>query len=638
MEKLKKFLRKVKARVLSLKNMKIRTRRRIWVTAIAAATAYLLVHFYWPEALPNIRSIEVPLISYTEFFDHVEKGEVQDVVIRPDVMVGRLKSGTVIATRINSTLATPVYDLRKYNVVISFGPTPADADQQGKANYAGLLCIFIGLIWAYFFFWGIGPQGEIFLKFWQSRANRYSEKEKGRITFADVAGVDEAKTELEEVVAFLKNPQEFQELGGKIPKGVLLMGPPGTGKTLLARATAGEAGVPFHSMSGSDFVEMWVGMGAKRVRGLFDRARSQMPCIVYIDEIDSLGTKRSATISSGGDREYQQTTNALLTELDGFDKYPGVVFMASTNNPGNLDEALLRRGRLDIHIVVPLPDAKGREAILKVHTRKMPLATDVDLVMIALGTPGFSGADLAHIANEAALTASREKPPSKKIAMRHFMLAKDRLLMGVERKSLIVTDADKLRTAYHEVGHAFVALRTQGSDPVEKVSVMPRGNSLGVTIQLPPADRHHYTKSFLTARLAVMMGGRAAEEAFYPSDVSAGAEMDIAMATTLASSMVCQWGMSETLGLIALKKSAGGIYVNRESGGMYNCSPDLAARADDEIRVLLATALNTARSIIENERGLVEKISRELFLKTELSGVEIQKIIEAHSASLTDSL
>ncbi len=636
MDRFKKFLHKVKERILSLKNMKIRTRRRIWVTAIAGVTAYLLVHFYWPDALPNIRSIEVPLISYTEFFDHVERGEVQDVVIRPDVMVGRLKSGTVIATRINSTLATPVYDLRKHNVIISFGPKPTDADQQGQANYAGLLCIFIGIIWAYFFFWGIGPLGEIYLKPWQGRAGRYGEKEK-RITFADVAGVDEAKTELQEVVDFLKNPQEFRELGGKIPHGALLIGPPGTGKTLLARAVAGEAGVPFHAMSGSDFVEMWVGQGARRVRALFDRARSQMPCIVYIDEIDSVGSKRSATTSSGGDREYQQTTNALLTELSGFEQYPDLVFMASTNNPGNLDEALLRPGRLDRHIMVPLPDAKGREAILKVHTKKIPLAPDVDLVTIALGTPGFSGADLAHIANEAALAASREKPPAKKVTMRHFMLAKDRVLMGAERKSLIVTDADKLRTAYHEVGHAFVALRTQGSDPVEKVSVMPRGNSLGVTVQLPPADRHHYTKSFLTARLAVMMGGRAAEETFYPSDVSAGAEMDIAMATTLASSMVCQWGMSEKLGLIALKKSAGGIYVNRESGGMYNCSPDLAARADEEIRILLDTALNTARSVITAERALVEKISRELFLKTELSGVEIQKITEAHSASLTDS-
>ena len=632
MDRFRKFWRKIKEWLSTLKNMKIRTRRRLAVTAIAGAAAYLIVHFLWPEALPDIRPVEVPLISYTEFFSHVEKGAVQDVMIRPEVMIGRLKSGTVIATRINSTLATPVHDLRTHNVTFAFGPTPSEVESKGSGNYAGLLLVFLGLVWAYFFLRGIGPQGEIYLKFWQGRASRYSQKA-GSITFADVAGVDEAKIELEEVVAFLKNPEEFQELGSRIPKGVLLVGPPGTGKTLLARAVAGEAGVPFHAMSGSDFVELWVGNGAKRIRGLFDQARSKMPSIVYIDEIDSIGSKRTATTASGGDREYQQATNALLTELDGFDKYPGVVFMASTNNPGNLDEALLRPGRLDRHVVVQLPDAKGREAILRVHTRKIPLAPDIDLVTLALGTPGFSGADLAGIANEAAIAASREKPPAKKVTMRHFMLAKDRLLMGAERKSLIVTDEDKWRTAYHEVGHAFVALRTSGSDPVEKVSVMPRGRTLGVTVQLPPADRHHYKKSFLTAKLAVMMGGRAAEEIFFANDASAGAESDIEQATALASNMVCLWGMSK-LGLFAMKRQTGGIYLDRGGSGLYSCSPDFAARADEEIRILLHDALVKARAIITAEHALVEKITRELFLKTELSGVEIKNIIDEHASSL----
>jgi len=502
--------------------------------------------------------------------------------------------------------------------------TPAE-EAAGERSFSVLYLLLIFFVWAYFFFWGLGPKGEIHLKFWQSRAKRY-QTETTRITFADVAGINEVKAELQEVVDFLKNPEEFHSLGGKIPKGVLLVGPPGTGKTLLARAIAGEAGVPFHFMSGSDFVQMFVGVGAMRIRSLFDKAKAQVPCIIYIDEIDSVGSKRSHDVS-GGNREYQQTTNALLVELDGFDKHPGIVFIASTNNPQNLDDALLRPGRIDRHIVVPNPDAVGRQAILAIHTRRIPLAPDVDLAAIALGTPGFSGADLANLANEAALAASRERPPVKKVGMRHFMFAKDKVMIGAERTSLTVTAADKRRTAYHEVGHAFIAMRTAGSDPVEKISIMPRGRTLGVMIQLPSADRHHYTKSFLASKMIVMMGGRAAEEIFFGADdVSAGAESDIEEATRLASSMVCRWGMSD-LGPLTLKRLTGGAYIDR-GGSVYDCSPAFAARADEEIKSMLGDALGKARAIIEQERSVVVRIAETLCERTELSGAEIQSIID----------
>jgi len=612
MKRLKQALEKARQWFAGLRKMRIRARRRLYATIIALLLSWACIHFYWNETPPADALVNTPAISYSQFLGKVDADEIAEVRIGSDTIVATLKDGTSASVKVNSAFASPVEELRKYNVVIAFGEAATDIVAKAK-NYAPVYVILIALVWGYFFLRGIGPQGEIHLKFWK----RPGGVDLTRRTFADVMGIDEAKAELQEVVDFLKNPERFEHLGGRVPQGILLIGPPGTGKTLLARAVAGEAGVPFFSESGSGFVEMFVGVGARRIRKLFEDAKANVPCIIYIDEVDSIAARRMGP-TSGGDREYGQATNQLLVELDGFKKSPGIIFIASTNRPENLDEAFLRPGRIDRQIMVPPPDARGREAILKIHTRKLSLAPDVDLVSIALGTPGFSGADLENLANEAALAASRERPLVRKVCMRHFAEAKEKVMVGAERKSLVVTEADKRRTAYHEVGHALVAMQTPGSDPVEKISIMPRGRTLGVTIQLPSADRHHYTKSFLTGRMAVMMGGRAAEEIFFDGDVSAGAESDFEEATKLASSMVCRWGMSD-IGPMTLKKGM---------GGAYDCSPALAFKADKEIAALATRALETARSIIENERDAVQRIAEALVERTNISGAEIQHIID----------
>jgi cell division protease FtsH len=441
-----------------------------------------------------------------------------------------------------------------------------------------------------------------------------------------VAGIDEAKEELQEIIDFLKDPQKFQKLGGRIPKGVLLVGPPGTGKTLLARAIAGEANVPFFSISGSDFVEMFVGVGASRVRDLFEQGKKNAPCIIFIDEIDAVGRHRGAGLGGGHD-EREQTLNALLVEMDGFESNEGVILIAATNRPDVLDPALLRPGRFDRRVVVPRPDVKGREEILRVHTRKVPLNDDVDLSVTARGTPGFSGADLANLVNEAALWAARQN--RKSVAMNDFELSKDKVLMGVERKSMILSDEEKRNTAYHEAGHAMVAAMTPKADPLHKVTIIPRGMALGVTMQLPIDDKHTYTKDFLEAQLAVLMGGRCAEEIFL-SHLTTGAGNDIERATEIARQMVCDWGMSD-LGPLAFGKKDEQIFLGREIAQHRDYSEDTAIAIDREVKRIVTGAYQRARHILEVNRDAVERVSMALLEREVLDASEINLLIEGKS-------
>ena len=460
------------------------------------------------------------------------------------------------------------------------------------------------------------------LSFGKSRARLLSAQQK-KVTFKDVAGTDEAKEELQEIIEFLKDPQKFQKLGGRIPKGVLLVGPPGTGKTLLARAIAGEANVPFFSISGSDFVEMFVGVGASRVRDLFEQGKKNAPCIIFIDEIDAVGRHRGAGLGGGHD-EREQTLNALLVEMDGFESNEGVILIAATNRPDVLDPALLRPGRFDRRVVVARPDVKGREEILRVHTRKKPIADDVDLSIIARGTPGFSGADLESLANEAALWAARQN--RKFILMADFEMAKDKVLMGVERKSLILSDEEKKNTAYHEAGHAIVAAMTPGADPVHKVTIIPRGMALGLTMQLPTDDKHSYTKEHLEGMLAVLMGGRTAEEMFL-GHITTGAGNDIERATDIARNMVCEWGMSE-LGPLAFGKKEEAIFLGREIAQHRDFSEATAVDIDKEVKRIVNIAYESAKNIQNTNRDVLERIAQGLLEREVLDANEVRMLIE----------
>ena len=460
------------------------------------------------------------------------------------------------------------------------------------------------------------------LSFGKSRARLLTAQQK-KATFKDVAGIDEPKEELYEIIDFLKDPQKFQKLGGRIPKGVLLVGPPGTGKTLLARAIAGEANVPFFSISGSDFVEMFVGVGASRVRDLFEQGKKNAPCIIFIDEIDAVGRHRGAGLGGGHD-EREQTLNALLVEMDGFESNEGVILIAATNRPDVLDPALLRPGRFDRRVVVPRPDVKGREEILRVHTRKVPLSEDVDLSVIARGTPGFSGADLANLVNESALWAARQN--RKFVAMVDFEMSKDKVLMGVERRSMILSDEEKRNTAYHEAGHALVAAMTPGADPLHKVTIIPRGMALGVTMQLPIDDKHTYTKEFLEAQLAVLMGGRAAEEIFL-HHITTGAGNDIERATEIARQMVCEWGMS-VLGPLTFGKKEEAIFLGREIAQHRDYSEDTAIKIDGEVRSIVTNGYSKARNILETQRDKLERIAQALLDREVLDAVELKLLME----------
>jgi cell division protease FtsH len=481
--------------------------------------------------------------------------------------------------------------------------------------------LLLGALW-FFMIRQMQTGGNKALSFGKSRARLLSMQQK-KVTFKDVAGVDEAKEELREIIEFLREAQKFQKLGGRIPKGVLLVGPPGTGKTLLARAVAGEANVPFFSISGSDFVEMFVGVGASRVRDLFEQGKKNAPCIIFIDEIDAVGRHRGAGLGGGHD-EREQTLNQLLVEMDGFESNEGVILMAATNRPDVLDPALLRPGRFDRRVVVSYPDVRGREEILRVHTRKIPLAEDVELFVLARGTPGFSGADLANMVNEAALAAARQN--RKAVLMFDFEVAKDKVMMGAERKSLLLSDEEKKNTAYHEAGHALVAAKLPHSDPVHKVTIIPRGMALGLTQQLPVDDRHNYYKNYLETRIAILMGGRLAEELFL-EQMSAGAGNDIERATELARKMVCEWGMSQ-LGPLTFGKKEEQIFLGREIAQHRDYSEATAIQIDQEVRKLVIEGYDTAKKILSENREVLTKIAQALIEREVLDAIEIKMLID----------
>jgi cell division protease FtsH len=564
--------------------------------------------------------------SYTEFLSQVERGNLQgDVIINVGPVTAEITgeyrepSQKFSVTVDKDVISGLTETLREKGVPVRFKEVNRGEWWAILVNLLPLL--LLAALWV-LMIRQMQAGGNKALSFGKSRARLLTPQQK-KATFKDVAGIDEAKEELQEIIEFLKDPQKFQRLGGRIPKGVLLVGPPGTGKTLLARAIAGEANVPFFSISGSDFVEMFVGVGASRVRDLFEQGKKNAPCIIFIDEIDAVGRHRGAGLGGGHD-EREQTLNALLVEMDGFESNEGVILIAATNRPDVLDPALLRPGRFDRRIVVPRPDLKGREEILRVHTRKVPLAEDVDLSLIARGTPGFSGADLANLVNEAALWAARQN--RKFVTQTDFEMAKDKVLMGVERKSMILSDEEKRNTAYHEAGHALVAAMLPEADPLHKVTIIPRGMALGITMQLPIDDKHTYTKDFLEAQLAVLMGGRAAEEIVL-GKLTTGAGNDIERVTDIARQMVCEWGMSE-LGPLTFGKKEEAIFLGREIAQHRDYSEDTAIRIDHEVKKIVTAAYDRAREILRTNREALDRIAQALLEREVLDANEIKLIIE----------
>jgi cell division protease FtsH len=561
-------------------------------------------------------------VNVTQFMNDVDQNNVREIEVNGMEVHGKHRDGTQFHSTVPANYFTPemLKNLGSKGVVIKFhdinsGSIPLTL----LGTWAPL--ILLGALW-FFMIRQMQTGGNKALSFGKSRARLLSMQQK-KVTFKDVAGVEEAKEELREIIEFLREAQKFQKLGGRIPKGVLLVGPPGTGKTLLARAVAGEANVPFFSISGSDFVEMFVGVGASRVRDLFEQGKKNAPCIIFIDEIDAVGRHRGAGLGGGHD-EREQTLNQLLVEMDGFESNEGVILMAATNRPDVLDPALLRPGRFDRRVVVSRPDVRGREEILRVHTRKIPLAEDVDLSVLARGTPGFSGADLANMVNEAALAAARQN--RKAVLQYDFELAKDKVLMGVERKSLLLTDEEKKNTAYHEAGHALVAAKMPHSDPLHKVTIIPRGMALGVTMQLPTDDRHNYYKNYLETQIAILMGGRIAEEMFL-NVMSTGAGNDIERATDMARKMVCEWGMSE-LGPLTFGKKEEQIFLGREIAQHRDYSEDTAIKIDQEVRKLVNNGYTTAKQILSDNRDTLESIARALIEREVLDANEIKLLVE----------
>jgi cell division protease FtsH len=560
-------------------------------------------------------------LNFTAFMSQVNSENVKEVQITGTDVTGTLKKGETL--KFKSTIPANYPDL--YKSLLDKGVSVSVKDNSGGgwmtwlANSLPIL-LLLGL-WI-FFMRQMQSGGNKALSFGKSRARLLSTQQK-KVTFKDVAGVAEAKEELHEIIEFLREPQKFQKLGGRIPKGVLLVGPPGTGKTLLARAIAGEANVPFFSISGSDFVEMFVGVGASRVRDLFEQGKKNAPCIIFIDEIDAVGRHRGAGLGGGHD-EREQTLNQLLVEMDGFESNEGVILIAATNRPDVLDPALLRPGRFDRRVVVPRPDVGGREAILKVHTKKIPLADDVELSILARGTPGFSGADLANLVNEGALLAARQN--RKQVCMMDFETSKDKVLMGAERKSMILSDEEKKNTAFHEAGHALVALSVPHADPLHKVTIIPRGMALGVTMQLPLDDKHTYTKDYLESQLAIMMGGRLAEEIFL-NHVTTGAGNDIEQATEVARRMVCEFGMSD-LGPLAFGKNQQEIFLGRDLATSRDFSEDTAIKIDQEVKKFVLTGYERAKNILSSNREALTRIAEALLEREVLDASEVKLLIE----------
>ena len=591
----------------------------------------LLVLFFFaamtqaPSSIPKQQEL-----SYSEFLGKVRKDDIAQIKLQGQHLQGQFKDNTNFTTYIpNDANLIPL--LEEHQVTMTIIP-----EETEESNFiAGLISWLPMILFLAFFFIMMkqmaASNGKA-LSFGKSRARLLNGKEK--ITFADVAGIEEAKQELQEIVEFLKAPAKFQRLGGKIPKGVLLVGPPGTGKTLLARAIAGEADVPFYSISGSDFVEMFVGVGASRVRDMFEQAKKTCPCIVFMDEIDAVGRHRGAGLGGGND-EREQTLNQLLVEMDGFETNSGIILIAATNRPDVLDPALLRPGRFDRQVVVNNPDLKGREAILKVHVRKVPMAPNVKLDVIARGTPGFSGADLANLVNEAALLAAHRNKTM--VTMTEFEDAKDKVMMGAERRSLIMDENEKKMTAYHEAGHAIVSLHLPESDPLHKVTIIPRGRALGVTMQLPEKDKYSQSKTYLLSRLSILFAGRVAEEMIFGKEkVSTGASNDIQVATTIARKMVSEWGMSP-LGPIAFEEPESDVFLGYSIAKRKNMADNTALQVDKEISGLINRAYKRTQDILKTNRNELETLAKGLIQYETLSGEEIQTLLKGKKIRHTEA-
>jgi len=593
------------------------TAKTILFWILILATAVLLY-----QVVQHTSSGREQVFPFSRLLEEIDRNNVKEVIIADSDIRGHLASGESFKTVMPMDYPELINMLRDKHVQIT-GEKPSQSPWLAALVSWAPFLFLIGF-WI-FFMRQMQSGGNKALSFGKSRARLLTAHQK-KVTFKDVAGVEEAKEELQEIIDFLKEPQKFQKLGGRIPKGVLLVGPPGTGKTLLARAIAGEANVPFFSISGSDFVEMFVGVGASRVRDLFEQGKKNAPCIIFIDEIDAVGRHRGAGLGGGHD-EREQTLNQLLVEMDGFESNEGVILIAATNRPDVLDPALLRPGRFDRRVVVARPDVKGREGILAVHVRKIPLAEDVDISVIARSTPGFSGADLANLVNEAALNAARMN--QKTVTHEDFEMAKDKVLMGVARKSLIISDQEKRVTAYHEAGHATVAAMVEGADPLHKVTIIPRGMALGVTQQLPTDDRHTYPRVYLEGQLAIMMGGRLAEELFLGT-MTTGAGNDIEQATDLARKMVCLFGMS-SLGPLTFGKQEEQIFLGREIAQHRDYSEHTAVAIDDEVRKFIMQGYERAKSILTENRNALVRIAEALLERESLDATEIKMLIAGQS-------
>jgi len=558
-------------------------------------------------------------VNYTTFINALEDGRVQDVTIQGPNLEGTYEDGTHFKTFAPDDPSL-ISELRERKIVIDAKPEEDRSFWMTMLVSWGPILLLIA-VWIFFMRQMQGGGGKA-MNFGKSRARLLSDTQ-GMVTFKDVAGVDEAKEELEEIVAFLKDPKKFTRLGGRIPKGVLLVGSPGTGKTLLARAIAGEADVPFFTISGSDFVEMFVGVGASRVRDLFAQGKKNAPCIIFIDEIDAVGRHRGAGLGGGHD-EREQTLNQLLVEMDGFESNEGVILIAATNRPDVLDPALLRPGRFDRQVVVPRPDIKGRTTILNVHARKVPMSDSVEMETVAKGTPGFSGADLANLINEAALLAARAN--KELVDMSDLESAKDKVMMGAERRSMVITEEEKKVTAYHEAGHALVALKIPGSDPVHKVSIIPRGRALGVTMYLPSEEKYSESRDGLLRSMCALLGGRAAEEIFLNS-ITTGASNDIERVTSLARKMVCEWGMSEKLGTLAFGEKEGEVFLGKDMGHVKNYSEATAEMIDSEISHLVTESYEKTCTILRENSDILETMAQELLEHETIDAKDIARIL-----------
>jgi len=578
----------------------------------------LLVVVFLAWHFAQFQKKETP-VKFSEFMAQVEAGKAADVTITGNEVKGHTVGQEAFRTFAPSGYDKLVDTLLEKQITVNYQPDQTPTWANMLISWAPFL-LLIGF-WI-FFMRQMQSGGNKALSFGKSKAKLLASQQK-KVTFKDVAGVDEAKEELQEIIEFLREPQKFQKLGGRIPKGVLLMGPPGTGKTLLARAIAGEANVPFFSISGSDFVEMFVGVGASRVRDLFEQGKKNAPCIIFIDEIDAVGRHRGAGLGGGHD-EREQTLNALLVEMDGFESNDGVILIAATNRPDVLDPALLRPGRFDRRVVVSRPDVRGREGILQVHTRKIPLSEDVDLSVVARATPGFSGADLANLVNESALMAARAN--QKWVAMRDFESAKDKVLMGAERKSMIITEEEKKVTAYHEAGHALLAALVPHSDPLHKVTIIPRGMALGLTQQLPDEEKHNWTKEALDARIAVFMGGRIAEEMTF-RQITTGAQNDLEQATEMARKMVCEWGMSESLGPLTYGKKEEQIFLGKEFNRHQDYSESTAQKIDGEVKRVVTEQYTRATRILTENKDALERIAEALLEHEVLDAQQLKQLI-----------